>query len=348
MKHPRKQQAKAIDTERCLRAARARWTARGLDNLSQGWGNRHPLTLRPKLALALLVALGALTTAELAGAAVAYRDTLTPARWDAVRAGLDPSLPLLVGTPWLDPLARHELADRARLDAAAPADLRGVPRYQVLSYRGRAPAHTALLARTADLPPPQASLRQRWGPLVLTTYDQNTSPPRDDLLAHWRPGGVSLRTGDGRCRPGSDDFTCRGRGLTLARTEVAVGEVDGSPQRCALASLRDGVRLEASVTDFEFGDAVRGHVGFAGMNARLRSDAPVTVALWRDDEALGRWTFTDDQGWAALAVATTPGAATLRIEIQGAVQGVWGREGYTTRSEHPVCFELRSFDEAGA
>lgn len=303
--------------------------------------------LRPRLALALLAGLAILTASELVAGGLAYRDTLTPERWAQVQAGLDPELPILVGTAWLEPVARQELATAAEPGAMAPPDLRGLDRYQVLSYRGRDELHDRLLALSPELPAPEVERRQRFGPLAVTTYAQPAGPRiMDDLLGHWHPRDTRLAVEGGRCSAKDAGFSCRGRGLPLATADLAFAEIGGRARRCINATMYDGVQLRATIDDFRFGDTLRGHVGFAGMNARLRSDAPVTVTVSRGDTRLGSWTFTDDQGWAELAVHTPPGPAPLIVEVQSAVGGVWGRQGYTGQTPHPVCFELRALATA--
>lgn len=306
------------------------------------------MPLQPRLALALLAGLATLTIVEVTAASVAYRSTLTEALWADVEQGIEPGLTVLVGTPWLDPVARMHLPATTRPSSLAPPDLRGLPRYAVLSYRGDTSRIDQLARLSPELGSAEEERRQRFGPLVVTTYTQSGARhPLDRLEDHWKPGagGAKLVVNGARCVGMGTGFSCKRGGLELVRAEMTLAEVDERVHRCVEAKLHDGALVTANIEGFTFGSDLHGHFGFPGMNARLRSDAPITVTLRRDAEVLTRLTFTDDQGWAPIDLPTTPGTGQLSLEIQGAVRGVWGRNGYDANTAHAVCFELRSFGE---
>lgn len=310
------------------------------------------VSMGPRRALALLASLGVLALAELGAGSIAYRETLDAAVWGRVQTSVDPALPLVVGTGWLDPLARRELPEAARPRTLGAPDLRSWPRFAVLTYGRQRDAFEHLVADGPGSPAPAEVSSQSIGPLRLGIYEHAGAPALvDDLLdpaAHGVPE-LSMPARDGvRCRRTDDGAVCKHGGLELGRVTSTLAEVGERPRRCLEAVMADGQRVVLTAPDFVFGDELYGHVGFAGMNARLRSDAPVTVTLRRGARTLGTFTFTDDQGWAALRAQTDPGRAPLIVELQSAVRGTWGREGYDAGQPHPVCFELRSFAGEGA
>ena len=93
------------------------------------------------------------------------------------------------------------------------------------------------------------------------------------------------------------------------------------------------------------GTTLRGHLGFADFNSRLRNDAPALLELHIDDTLAGRWTLTDNQGWAAFAARTAPGLHTVRVRLTPLLSGTWTPDGYTQQPARTACLELRALTE---
>ncbi len=302
------------------------------------------LSPRPaRIALAVLAGVAAL---EWIAAASAYRARLTPAVWQAAAdalAALPDGEPVYLGTPWLGPSARQHLPPLRGWDSLAAPDLHGVPRFHVLGMAGSPHAGAwsdDLQTDLAELPPPQLLASDDLGPLRLHHYAQ---PAAGRLVTDWLadPAALTLRDARGPCRLSSGTWSCKQGSVALATREVAY-----RPRRCLALELDDGATLELS-RRAELGTTLRGHLGFADFNARLRSDAPALLELFIDDLPVGRWTPTDSQGWLAFAVATTPGLHDVRLRLTPLQGGTWTDQGYTPQARRSVCLELRALAEAG-
>lgn len=302
--------------------------------------------MRPTLARRLLMAVVAVAGIEWIASAFAYRSAIADGDWDDAAAALEPDLPVYVATAWLDPLARMELESAARLENLARPDLRGHQRFHVI---GRGDTWSdALEADLEDLPRPVLEDSVDAGALTIATYTLETSPRRDALLAH---GDLEVEADGQRCKQKGRTaaYDCGDRGSGKQPVGVDTIEVDYRPRRCLAIDVSDGRAVTLRIDDFAFGDVLRGHVGVDDFNARLRSDAALSLEARVDGEVLARWTF-DDEGWTPFAVATPPGAGTLELVAVPSVRGTWGwgGEGYGQRLNHRFCVEARSFTEGGA
>jgi hypothetical protein len=301
------------------------------------------VTLQP--ARVALVVLAAVATCEWIAAANAYRARLTPEVWQttsAALATLPADEPVYLGTPWLGPSARQHLAPLRSWTSIAPPDLHGVPRFHVLGMAGSPHAGAwsdELEADRGELPPPQLLASDDLGPLRLHHY---AAPTSGTLVTDWlaTPAALTLRDARGPCRSSATAWSCKQGNVTLATREVAY-----RPRRCLALELDDGATLEIS-RHAELGTQLRGHLGFADFNARLRNDAPALLELFIDDAQAGRWTLTDNQGWTAFAVATTPGPHEVRLRLTPLLAGTWTEPGYTQQPRRSACLELRALTEA--
>jgi hypothetical protein len=291
----------------------------------------------PRLGLVLL---GVVAIAEWAMAVASYRTRVTSQDFDAVHRALDPTQPAWLSTPWLGPRARMTVPALARLDSVARPDLRGVPSFATVGLGDRwSPELTADLE---DLPMPRVVEQHTFGPLVLTTYAQPAAGTRlDDLLAD-----------PGRLRVAADDEMCKGQRrrwrCNLGAVELRTAEVDFRPRRCLSVVADDGVPVRIVVPKMVLGDTLRGHVGFHGFNARLRSDAVSEVTVSIDEVVAARWLVSDEEGWRPFAVRTPAGPHDVAIEIVSAARGTWGGDGYDPSRTHEPCIELRSFTDGGS
>lgn len=300
------------------------------------------MTRRPaRVALVALVTVAAL---EWIAAATAYRARLTPAVWQTAAdalAALPPDEPVYLGTTWLGPSARQHLPPLRSWTSIAPPDLHGVPRFHVLGLAGspHAGAWSAELeADRGELPPPQLLATDELGPLRLHHY---AAPASGALVTDWlaTPTALTLRDARGPCRASPTTWSCKQGNVTLATREVAY-----RPRRCLALELDDGATLEIS-RRAELGTTLRGHLGFADFNARLRNDAPALLELFVDDALAGRFTLTDNQGWTAFATTTTPGPHEVRVCLSPLLAGTWSESGYTQQPRRSACLELRALTE---
>jgi hypothetical protein len=93
------------------------------------------------------------------------------------------------------------------------------------------------------------------------------------------------------------------------------------------------------------GDELRGHLGFHDYNGRLRNDTPARVVVRIDDAVVARFVVSDEEGWRAFAIPTTPGAADVEVEVTVGVLGTWGANGISGQYPRRACLELRSLQE---
>ena len=296
-----------------------------------------------RVALAVFVTVAAL---EWLAAARAYRAQLTPAVWqqaaDAL-AALPPDEPVYLGTPWLGPSARQHLPTLRTPASLAAPDLHGVPRFHVLGLAGSPHAggwSDDLEADLGELPPPTALGVDALGPLRLHHYAQpSTSAPLTDWLA--TPSVLQLRDDRGPCRLSEETWSCKQGRIALQTLEVAY-----RPRHCLAVTLDDGATLEVIHPRAQLGGQLRGHLGFADFNARLRNDAPALLELFVDDALAGRWTTSDSQGWTAFAAPTTPGTHAVRLRLTPLLGGTWSEQGYAAAPRRTACLELRALTEA--
>ena len=296
--------------------------------------------MTPRRAHLLLAALALVAALEWISAAFAYRSTLSPAAWERAAteiSGLD--APVLLGTAWLSPLARQHIPAFTTPTSLAPPDLHGLPRFHVLGHAG-SPRQGAWSPELRDdlgeLPPPILTGATDLGPLVLHHYEQPaTAPVVADILAP----PFQLRDDRGPCRLSSGTWTCKQGTAAFRLVEVAY-----RPRHCLVIQLEDGATLELTTTT-TLGTSLRGHLGFADFNSRLRNDAPALLELHVDDAPAGRWTLTDNQGWAAFAAPTAPGRHTVRVRLTPLLSGSWTPEGYVPQPPRLACLELRALAE---
>ena len=295
--------------------------------------------IRPNGAVILLGLLCALAAVEMIAAFLEYRTPIEVEDWDAVReivADDDVDVPVIAASEWLGPAARMNLASARTWDAVAYPDLRSFDRFWLLTHARERPWQGRLRAELEELPRPELVKVHRLGELSLHEYRQEVAPERFSLIESIE--GIS--TDKGRCS-GQDRWSCK-----EGRVGVRTVEIDYRPRRCLALELEDGVMAKVDLGKIELGDRIHGHIGFADFNARLRSDPTARVEIWIDDEVVGRWVFTDDQGWAAFALATDPGKHELELRVGTTVAGTWQREGHRATPNDIACIELRGFGGA--
>lgn len=293
-------------------------------------------------ARAVLAALGVLALVETVAAARAYRSAIAPEHWEGVRAAIDaaPQEPVWLATEWLGPRARMFLPAIASVDAAARPDLRGAARFSVL---GLSRAWSEELERDLeDMPAPALVQERSFGPLVLATYEQPAAGEVvGSLLAD--PTRLSVHVDGARCKGQGRMWRCN-----LGRARPITAEIDYRPRRCIAIEADDGVPVRIDWPSVQTGDTLRGHVGFHDFNRRLRSDAPVELAVLVDGSVRARLVATDAQGWVPFAVKTDGGVHDVAIEVVVGARGTWGAGGYDPGQAHAPCVELRALVEGGA
>lgn len=302
--------------------------------------------MTPRQARAALLVLAVVAAVECVAAARAYRAQLGPDAWARARealAALPPDEPVLLGTPWLGPSARQHLPALRTWPSIAPPDLYDLPRFHVLglasSPRGGAWS-SELQADLGELPAPQLLGVDDLGPLRLHHYAQPTAAAAlTDWLAD--PTALQLRDDAGACRLSSGTWSCR-----HVRADIQTLEVAYRPRRCLALDLDDGATLEIVHPRARLGGVLRGHLGFADFNARLRNDAPALLELLVDDAVVGRWTLSDSQGWTAFAAPTPAGVHSVRVRVTTLLAGTWTEHGYSAQPRRTACLELRALAEA--
>jgi hypothetical protein len=291
--------------------------------------------IRPNGAVIVLGLLCTLAAVETIAAFLEYRTRIHAHDWDAVREILaDDEAPVIAASEWLGPSARMNLASARSWDALAYPDLRSFDRFWLLTHARERPFDGRLRLELEGLPRPELIAVHRVGELSLHEYGQDLPPERFSLLESID----EVSTERGRCSGGQGTWSCKD-----GRVAVRTVEIDYRPRRCLALALDDGVMAELELGKLELGDHVYGHLGFADFNARLRSDPTARVELWIDGAVAGRWVFTDDQGWAAFALATPPGNHELALRVGTTVAGTWQREGHRSSPTDIACIELRGF-----
>ncbi len=293
------------------------------------------------MARALLLAVVAVALLEWVAASRAYRTSISEDDWTQLQqavAALPANEPVVLADEWLAQPARMRVPQLTRLSMVAPPDLREPERVHVLGA-GHAWSD-ALDADLEDRVAPQLDETQSFGGLTLTTYRFTDAAP---AIASFVDDVMSLEvSSQGRKCEGKRTFKCK-QGRVRSRTV----EIDYRPRRCIEVDVSDATTVELTYPQMALGTVLRGHVGFGDFNRRLRSDAPVQVEVRIGDRVAARYLATDAEGWRPLAVATEPGPADVTVALTVAVQGSWGRTGYSERPAHADCMELRALSQGG-
>ncbi len=282
----------------------------------------------------LLIGLAALAGVELAAAAASYRDVIDDADWNALALALerDDADSVRLATGWLGPRARMEVPALAASGSAAAPDLFGI---ETLTVVGLGASWSDALDRELEGDRrPGLVEREEVGPFTLARYRFAHAP---STVVDWLANPPSFSTPQGLCRPSGSSWRCK-----EGTVRLQFAEVDYAPRRCFTLALPDGTPLTLRAQDMQLGTSLRGHVGVTDFNARLRSDAPISVQARIDGQSRGHFTVTDVQGWRPFVIPTTPGLHDVEFVLTDTVQGTWGRAGHEPGEARKVCFELRA------
>lgn len=296
--------------------------------------------MKTTIARAALLALVGIATVEWAAALWSHRTRIHAGDWDRLRDAaeeLPENEPLLLATSWLGPRARMHIPALRSWTSAAPADLRGLQRFHVIGLGDEAWSDE-LQSDLEDLSFPKLESVDEIGPLSFSHY--RASDPSRVLETMIHAGGALRVETEAQCKGGPEVWRC-GEGTV----ELRYAEIDYRPRRCYAVDVRGGTSVRLILPQATTGNVLRGHVGFDDFNSRLRSDAPVEVAVRIDELVVARWTVTDEQGWWPFAVSTEPGSHEVSVELRTSLGGTWQRRGYTTRHRHVPCVELRTLEE---
>ncbi len=290
-----------------------------------------------RAARVVLGLLALVAAAEWAAAAAAYRTSIPPSLWADLRArtaALPDGEPLLLADAWLGPRARHELPALRGWASVAPPDLHGLRRFHVLAERD--PWTRELRDDLGDASFPTATATLDLGALALHTFEVADAPTLTESWIDAAPR-LEVRDPEGRCRRSADAWACK-RG----QVRLTTAEIGYRPRRGLCLDLDDGAPVTLTL-DADLGDHLRGHLGFADFNARLRSDAPLLLTLRVDGRPLPSLVVTDTQGWRAFEAPTEPGRHRVEVELRPVTTGTWGDAGYRPQPRHLACLELRAF-----
>ncbi len=301
-------------------------------------------------ARAFVLGLAAVALIESIAAAASYRRTIEDADAESLRQQLartDADLPMVVDRDWLDPLARMEFEPARR--AYGLPDLRDQAEFWVLGRPGDS-AWSAEASRRFELEAePYLVERFDAGGLSLSRLSQGDRALRArDALSPAR--AMEVRVEGRRCRPKRDahgeieaSYECRPGRVVWGHVEV-----DFRARHCLRFEDFDARSVEIQVRDFEFGDALVGHVGFGDFNGRLRSEAAVALELELPGQGQARWVATDAQGWAPFELATQAARGELKIRVRPELSGSFDADArYQRRPDRPVCIELRAVERGG-
>jgi hypothetical protein len=295
--------------------------------------------IRPNGALILLGLLCTLAAVETMAAFLEYRTRVHASDWVAVRELVaDDEAPVIATSQWLGPSARMNLAAARSWDAIAFPDLRSFPHFWLLTHARERPWQGWLRAELEELPPPELVSVRRVGELSLQEYRQAVASERFSMLETID----EVSTDRGRCSGGAGGWSCKDGRLAVRTVEIVY-----RPRRCLALELDDGVMATVERGTRELGVRMHGHRGVADFIARLRAGPSARVELWIDGEIAGRWVFTDDQGWAAFALATPSGTHELELRVGTTTSGTWQRDGHRSSPTDIACIELRGFDDGG-
>lgn len=297
--------------------------------------------MRPNGAVILLGLVFALAMVETIAAFLAYRERITDDDWREVTDLLDEHRlegePLFVASEWLSPRARMELPDVGRPEWLGAPDLRGLGHYWLLTEAHERPFAGPIRAELEDLERPELLAVHRAGGLSLHEFVAADAAKITFSLLETTP---ELSTSMGKCSGGGAAWRCKDARIARRLLEVA-----HRPRYCLAIDVDDGTALTLDLGEVELGDHLRGHVGFADFNARLRSDATATIEAVIDEHVAGRWLFNDDQGWAGFALSTEPGVHHLALRVSSTVAGTWQSDGHRTGPNDTICFEARGLLE---
>ena len=303
--------------------------------------------IRPNSAVILLGLLCALALIESIAAFLEYRERIDERDWEVVEQLLEAheGEPLIVVSDWLGPSARMHVARARSWDSLAFPDLRGFSKFWLLTHARERPWRGPLRAELEGLPRPLLVKAYRVGELSLNEYAQVVGTVDFSLLDSIH--GVS--TARGPCSESGGQYRCKD-----GRVGVRVLEIDYRARRCLALELDDGVMASIDLGEVVLGDRIHGHVGFGDFNARLRADPSARLELWIDGAIAGRWVFSDDQGWAAFALAVAakrdpqPNLHKVELRVGTTVGGTWQREGHRSTPTNTLCVELRGFTDPGS
>lgn len=278
----------------------------------------------------------ALAVVELAAHAVIQARVVDDDDWSQaaarVRDGYAPGDLIVASPSWADPLVRRELGELMSLEDAAPADLAQHRRLWVLSIRGHRP----------EIAPPTApQLSEQVGRVRVLRWE--LPQPQEvlyDFVEHVDDARVSRVEGERElpCRfvPGGRP---QGGGLgagpiTPARRhlcdparpwlwvgETVLDDLDMQPRHCIWQHPQGAEPIRARFPNVPLGDEIVLYADLYYEHERHREHAPISVALFVDDEPVGRMTHRDGDGWKRMVASTRHGArgdrerGEVRVEV---------------------------------
>lgn len=290
---------------------------------------RSDSSLVPLVAAALLVTV---SLGEALGVALEARGGPSDADWSSVvstlRAQLKPHDGLVVGSRWIEPIARQKLGDslltRERLGApvttwpaltmVAEAGRGAVPAGYVVDERTRIGALELTRAHAAS----SFDVLARLEGMLHGAVASVDSDGREEPCAWSAFGAVSGNLGSGPALP-SERFLCPG---TFVARSIVTDTTYAAHDAVYMDVPGDGRTLVVRWTATPLGSALRGGFGLYVEAERDGKGAPITLEWRIDGRSVATLTHRDGEGWKSFEVATgarptATGILEMRVRSPG-------------------------------
>lgn len=223
--------------------------------------------------------------------------------------------PTVAHRSWMEPSLRHwfpQLADPRNFAAAAPETW---SEFWTIGHRSD--------PSTLD-PPQNAALQEeiRHGALIARKWQRELGTNTIAVLGSGDQGIQNLRVSvdQGQCRI-SKTNPLKVRCPDQSSLSWELTEIDYQSRLCLAYRTfsLSPIQIEFEVPWPSPESSLLGHVGFSDFNARLRSDAAVSVQVFGDNTLWIDQPLSDAQGWAALShpiPAPPPGKSKLAIRAR--------------------------------
>lgn len=277
-----------------------------------------------KPAVLVLLALVALPVVEVAlhyrarAAVPAQKDWQKAAAF--VRGELRPK-DLLVSAPgWTDPHLRAVLGDRIGPAMAGRSDTAAYDRMWSLGIRGARPKEAT--ARTPEL-------SRTFGGVTVERFALERPTVSIDLVEQVAKAQAEVATGARPCPhkrmppprggglgygvlPPDERFQCDGNTWVAS---VVMEDLSITPRHCVYQPPGVGKPTRVVLRDVALSEQLVLYAGLYYEHERMRQGPPVIATVLVNDRPIGKLTHHDGDGWERLDLKTSPGTASVAIEV---------------------------------